>query len=354
VRVGVIGQFYSDAFAWHIAEALEGMGHETTRVEVGMPATLVSHGNIGKALRAASGIWRRLGSHNSAVTARRTARLLESVRDADMILATHDYLEPSAVATLRKTLGIPVVVWCPDSIMSYGRGMFLNAPYDAVFIKDPSIVESIRRESDTPAFYLPECCNPHVHKPVALDPADLLKFGCDIATAGNMYPSRAAFFAQLTNYDVRIWGNAAPSWMDVTAIRGMIKAEYITGPMKAKAFLSARVVVNNLHHAEVGSINARAFEIAGIGAFQIISWRPSIAALFEEGTEIVTYRTIPDLKNKLRRFLPDDAARAAIAAAGRARAVREHTYERRLEVLIATVRGSARGFASTPSGNEAQ
>jgi spore maturation protein CgeB len=55
---------------------------------------------------------------------------------------------------------------------------------------------------------------------------------------------------------------------------------------------------------------------------------------FEEGREIAGFSSPDDLRKKVMAYLQCDRERAAIAAAARARAVREHTFKDRFESLF--------------------
>lgn len=59
---------------------------------------------------------------------------------------------------------------------------------------------------------------------------------------------------------------------------------------KVRAFRGAKVVVKNLHYGEVLGVNARTFEAAGAGAFQMVDWRPGLGQLFEDGKELIAFR----------------------------------------------------------------
>ena len=351
MKIVVVGLFYAEAFALHIATSLGEMGHDVIRYDVGLSPRF-AHSPLGAFSRRLVMEARKLFSHSTRLSRRTDQRLADVATGANLVLSTHDFLSPRAVRAIHKTAGVPVAIWCPDSIASFGRAMFLNAAYDFIFLKDPYAVRVLGRESRLPVYYLPECVSASYHAPVALAAADVVRYGCDIATAGNMYPSRAAFFEALTAYDVRIWGNPPPRWMDVSAIQHMLCSEYLAGADKARAFLAAKVVLNNLHPAEIEGVNARAFEICGLGAFQIISWRSALADLFHDGSELVTYRDLSDLKCKLSRYLAAPDERRSIAAAGRVRALRDHTYEHRLQLLLDSVAGRATGYtmASSSSG----
>jgi len=264
-------------------------------------------------------------------------------RPIDLTLVCHDFLRPNEVRRIKDVTGAPAALWYPDHIGNFGRSWFLNADYDALFFKDPFIVHTLGRNLDKPIFYLPECHNPNRHEIAGLSDEELRTFGCDIATAGNMYAYRAEFFAQLCDYDVKIWGNPPPIWMNSDAIRSMIQGRYVANEDKARAFLGAKIVVNNLYPAEVWGINARAFEIAGIGGFQLLDWRPGLDALFEDGREVVSFRSMADLREKIDYYLPREDERREIAERGRLRAHRDHSFQVRLPLLVETALGRAQG-----------
>ena len=342
----VIGKFYTEGFAAHISETFESMGYEVVRHEVG-PRRKIYRNALEMRLAQAKDQIAQLADQVPRIRRFATERLLASGqgRPIGLSIVCHDFLQPAEVASLKEKTGAPAVMWFPDAITGVGRSYFLSAPYDALFFKDPFIVYNLRRTMMNRAiFYLPECCNPRYHKPVPVAPEDFSRYGCDIATAGNMYPYRAEFFRNLIGYDVKIWGNPAPAWLDVSAIKGMIQNRFVANEEKSKAFLCAKIVLNNLNPAEIWGVNVRTFEIAAAGGFQCVDWRPGLSQLFVEGKEIVAFRDIDDLKRKLDLFLRNDDQRREIAHSSQQRAHKDHTYERRLALLMATVFEGRKGY----------
>jgi spore maturation protein CgeB len=282
-------------------------------------------------------------------------RLLWEVAEAsplDVVIVCHDFLLPGEVAELKRRTGAAIALWFPDSIAGFGRGYFMIAPYDAIFLKDPFPVVRLTGVVGSPVWYLPECFSPEKHlleRP--LGDEDLAQYGCDICTAGNFHAYRAAFFEHLSGYDVKIWGNPPPLWMPPTRATVKYGGRYVEGTDKAKAFLSAKIIVNNLHYSEIWGVNARTFEAAGIGAFQMVDWRPSLGQLFRDGQEVISFRSMADLKNRIDYWLPREDERLIIGQAAKRRALAEHTYRMRLELLIHTLAGRAQGFP-LPSNND--
>jgi spore maturation protein CgeB len=113
---------------------------------------------------------------------------------------------------------------------------------------------------------------------------------------------------------------------------------------KVRAFRGAKIVVNNLMYGEIWGVNARCFEAAGAGAFQMLDWRLGLGQLFDDGTELVSFSNVEDLLRKVEYWLPREAERRCIAQAGMKRAHSEHTYACRLHLLIDTVMGRQSGY----------
>lgn len=345
MKILVIGMFYSEGFALHIAETLAHMGHEVSRFEPGFRAAGAST-RIGHRLSQVRGVIHSSTDSIPRIRRARMKRLWDVADEArpDAAVVCHDFLWPEEVARLKTLVSGPVSLWFPDALVNFGRGFFMNASYDALFFKDPFIVDRFGDVLRSPVHYLPECFNPHRHVAAEPTPAQLDSYECDIATAGNLHSWRVACFSHLADYRVRIWGNPAPLWMPTGPISAMQQGRGVYNSDKALAFRSARIVLNNLHYGEMWGVNVRCFEAAGCGAFQMVDWRPGLSQLFEDGKELVSFRSMRELREKVAYWLPEQEERRAVAEAGRRRAQAEHTYEKRLRLLLDTAMGKDNGF----------
>ena len=164
-----------------------------------------------------------------------------------------------------------------------------------------------------------------------------IKYGCDITIVCNMYPYRVNLIEQFSDYHFKIWGNF-PQWLN-TKLRYNFQGEFLTEEDKAKAFIGAKIVINTLHYAEIEGVNARLFEAAGCGAFQIIDKKPALEDLFKEGEEIITFETKKELKEKVDYYLSRPEERLRISEAAYNRAHKEHTYLNRLKLMLEIVFG---------------
>lgn len=104
-------------------------------------------------------------------------------------------------------------------------------------------------------------------------------------------------------------------------------------------FVSARIVLNR--HGEIAgnyANNLRLFEATGCGAMLLTDEKSNMRAFFAPG-ECVTYSGPQDAVDKARYYLAHDDERAAIAANGQARTLKDHTYAQRMPMVSDTLIG---------------
>jgi spore maturation protein CgeB len=345
MNILVIGKFYTEGFALHISETLVSMGHGVRRFEPGFRSGRID-GNLGHRLDQVRGVIHTATDSLPAVRARRMKALWQVAEQGplDVVIVCYDFLWPDEVAELKRRTSAQVAMWFPDHFGTMGRGYFMNAPYDGLFFKDPYIVYILGDVLTSPSYYLPECFNPEKHwlpeEAIGHDKT----YQCDITSAGSQHSWRVALFKHLCEYDAKLWGSPAPLWMRVGPVAKIYQGRPVHNLDKVKAFRGAKIVVNNLYYSEVWGVNVRCFEAAGAGAFQMVDWRPGLSQLFEDGKELITFRSMADLKQKIDYWLPREAERRAIAEAGMRRAHAAHTYSLRLNLLLDTLAGKQHGY----------
>jgi spore maturation protein CgeB len=87
-----------------------------------------------------------------------------------------------------------------------------------------------------------------------------------------------------------------------------------------------------------GAVNQRVFDVPACGGFLITDHREQLEALFEPGTECITYDDQAAIPELIRQYLSDTPGRTAVVQAARARILARHTYEHRMQSLCATMR----------------
>lgn len=96
------------------------------------------------------------------------------------------------------------------------------------------------------------------------------------------------------------------------------------------ATLAASDVTWNRHlEMEGAGANMRLFEACGAGTCQLVDYRDEVVQAFEPDVEIAVYRSIDECIEKARWLRDHPAERKAIAAAGQARALKDHSVAQR-------------------------
>jgi spore maturation protein CgeB len=95
---------------------------------------------------------------------------------------------------------------------------------------------------------------------------------------------------------------------------------------------SPRALINRIRSPKsVEQLKARHFEINGSGGFQLSYYVEGLERHYEIGTEIGVYLDPDDLVQKVRLYLADETLREAIAEAGHARTMKDHTFRNRFD-----------------------
>lgn len=102
----------------------------------------------------------------------------------------------------------------------------------------------------------------------------------------------------------------------------------------------SRVSLNCTSRQMKGAVNQRVFDVPACGGFVVTDKREQLDRLFEPGREVLVYDEPEEIPALVARCLADDALRARVGAAARARILAQHTYAHRLEELLAVMRAS--------------
>jgi spore maturation protein CgeB len=345
MNILVIGRYDQESFATHISQTLNVMGHKVFDYEIGIRYKRSKYRLIRNYERV-KGLLYNLTKDFEKGRRNEVKRITNSCQaKIDLIISTSDFLYPEQVSHLKKHFNCKIVMWYPDAIINLKKSLFITSDYDCIFFKEPYFINILRDEYNAKnIFYLPECFNPLVHKIPEFKLELYERYISDITTAGNLHPYRVKFFSELKGYNIKIWGNPAPSWIDSTEINEYTQNQYIVNEEKSAVFHYSKIVLNNLHPGEVWGINVRAFEIAGCGGFQLINWRPGLQQLFNENVEIISFKNFTELKEMIEYYLKNDDERKRISGNAYKRAIKEHTYEKRLNTLLNTLNNNESGF----------
>ena len=340
----IIGNYAADSFGKHIVDTLTLMNHEVSHFPY-EPNTYEARNIISKSLNI---VIRFLFLFCVRFEKFRYFHLRGVKQDIsrnkyDVIISTHDYLYPSDVETIKSLSEAKVCLWYPDPLCTMNRALFIGCDYDYIFLKEPFLVDKFQRFTNLNIHYLPECFNPNAYGAVENHPIDN---NLDLVAFGNYHPWRSLLLNPLLKFRLKFYGVMPPKWLIKTDLNQYFSGYPIFNEEKKRALLSAPIVVNNMHFGEVWGASARIFEVAGIGAFQITEANLGLGELYAIGEELIVYENKDELPALIEHYLSDDEGRQKIADAAQKRTLSEHTYEKRLDLLIDVIFNDGSGYPS--------
>ncbi len=246
----------------------------------------------------------------------------------EVVLSVTGLLHPVVLEELGKFARGRRVIWWGDPPANSQKWGILDPGWDWVYVKDRAAEKKLRLVGRN-AHLLHEAMNPRWHKPVAEQ-----KNGT-VVIAGNYYAFRQAIILRLVGegIDFGLYGSRPPRWAN-PEIKKMHTGKYLTGEEKSRVFGEGAACLNTFSLAEGNSLNCRAFEVAGAGGLQIIEYRSVIEECFEPGKELLTFQTYEELLDHIERARSHPHEMQPIREAGARRALAEHTYRHRLQVIL--------------------
>lgn len=154
-----------------------------------------------------------------------------------------------------------------------------------------------------------------------------------------------------------VYGSRIRILRDLVANFKMNETERYYGPEEmADVYCRSKIVVNVSGDAAPQDANLRCFEAMASGALLVNRVPTELTQLgFAEGVHFVGYRQPEEVKDVVRRWLEDDDGREAIARRARELVLREHTYDARVETILATITDGTRAPArSWPRAKQRQ
>ena len=113
-----------------------------------------------------------------------------------------------------------------------------------------------------------------------------------------------------------------------------------------EAIWRSKINLSFLTHSNQDEFAHKSFEIAGCGQFLLAERSPGHLARFVEDEEAVFFAGVEECVEKIRRWLPDEAGRARVATAGRARAERDgYSNDAQVARIVEAIRPVVRAVA---------
>ena len=115
-------------------------------------------------------------------------------------------------------------------------------------------------------------------------------------------------------------------------IRRFPEVSQMTGGFKI--FYSSKINLNITMRSIESGVPLRVFDIMSVGGFVLSNYQEEIPELFEEGKEIVTFRTPEELVDKADYYLKHEKERMRIGLNGYQKVKKCYTYEQQLNKII--------------------
>ncbi len=102
-----------------------------------------------------------------------------------------------------------------------------------------------------------------------------------------------------------------------------------------QALRNAKISLNlHIDASENNANNMRLYESTGVGTLLLTDHKDNLHTLFAPDTEVAVYHSKEECIEKIHFYLTHEQERAAVAAAGQARTLQEHTYAHRMRELV--------------------
>ncbi len=255
------------------------------------------------------------------------------------------------VAAIR-ALGIPTAIWFVDDPYLTDATAVIAPRYDVVFTAERTCVSLYHSVGCRHVYHLPVAADPQLFHPMRVPET----YWTDVCFIGNAFWNRVELFDAiapvLKNKRVFIAGHNWQRLANFAWLQPFIRDGWTPVPETVKYYNGAKIVINmhrtteaykdnrNGRNWPAESLNPRIFEMAACGAFQLTDWREELPEHFRvdaEGTvnpEIATFRSAEELAYKIEHYLRHDEERIRIAARGFRRTWRDHTFLRRVRLML--------------------
>ncbi|KON88349.1 hypothetical protein AF332_17090 [Sporosarcina globispora] len=276
---------------------------------------------------------------------------LESILQSfkpEMALTLVGYKMPIAIVEFLKQYGVKTSIWLTEDPYNIDRSIGLMNDFDYLFTIDTAALEFYKKKGLKRAYHLPLAANPNVFIPKKV-PGE---FESDICFVGYPYPDRIQlleFILEKTSYKVRVignWSRYLRSYWQNSNLN--IDEGWVEPPIVANYYNGAKIVLNSHRPSNLRqnknklgiagkSINNRTFDVAACAAFQLIEFREDLSNHFVENEEIIAFRSMKDLLEKVHYYMKADKERELIAHKARIRVLKEHTFQHRLEQMLSVI-----------------
>ena len=257
-------------------------------------------------------------------------------------------LYPETLQYVREGLECVPVCWLADDPFDSIR--FTTMPvllrhFTHIFVGEPMWIPHVRMVARPKTLaVLHGAADTSIFHPVDVTEKEKELLGAPVSFTGNAYGGapeglyRGAILEAAVPFGLKLWGYGG--WERYFRYFPTLRQAYQgrgTSLQETNIINQVSGVVLNITHPQTfTAMQMRTFEIAASGGFQLADRRTEIDKLFPNG-EIVQFSTSDELREKVRYYLDHVEERRQLAARGRDRVLKEHTYRHRMQSMLELV-----------------
>lgn len=221
--------------------------------------------------------------------------------------------------------------WLPQDLREVSEAIVLARPFDHIYAIGTDVAAEMADRLGRTVDVLAFAADPSIYRPLRTRD----QYRANVVFAGSATPRRERLLSMLVEFGLAVWG---PGWRKST-LRDYCRGEAPGTDEYAKAYAGATVAVN-IHHTlgeddpHEASCNQRVFELAAIGAAQVVDDRGDLPRYFDDGREVMTFRNAGELRDHVRALIEEPAEAERLGQGARSRLLHDHTYMHRVRQLL--------------------
>lgn len=199
--------------------------------------------------------------------------------------------------------------------------------YDYVFFASQIMKERYEQMIHVPCGVLMQCTDPQI-----MHCKEEVQKEYELLFVGNSRRVYRQILKDLlpTKHNLTVYGR---HWEEFP-VQDYVVADYIANEEVGQAYHDAKILLNDHWEdmREYGIISNRIFDALAVGAFIISDDVPGMKEIFRDA--VVTYCDKEDLEKKIDYYLCHETERKEKAQIGKQIVLREHTFARRVEIIV--------------------
>jgi spore maturation protein CgeB len=165
----------------------------------------------------------------------------------------------------------------------------------------------------------------------------------EVSFIGTSYDDRPEFLTRLWQAGLPVVISGDATWcerLEPEALKALYTGGALYGSAYREGIWRSKINLSFITHSNQDEFVHKSFEIAACGGFLLAERSAGHSARFVEDEEAVFFTGFEECLEKIRRYLPDEAARNRISEAGRARAAKDgYDNDAQMSTIIERLKG---------------